>query len=452
MTSGLIVGSIITGVLILYVGVLIGIIWLSIMPYYQVESFDINSPGYSKITIPPQQLEKQLIMEKPQENIINNDYDPLIYSTKHIQNNDSNLNCNNNIIVKNKKNRIKMNCDEFNELYCKSSLNCNNTCCDDTNLYISIHYTDRLPLKHAVHNINLANMKKTDILFINNANIKHENKIIDYREDKSLNFPRINIDNDNLHTQSELSGYYTYSSYIESDCSQMFIGVSTDSIFMSDPSARSEIYDKKTDYDGYFISIPVRIVSGQFAGNKLRLINIYKMYDPIYKYVSIETFKIIQYIFDFIYNEFSDDILIIGGYFGLRNELIQLAMNKSKLNEKLSLFPYNNMSTVNNFEGCSNPDAILIDKKLINNCKVKVITNDPWFYDNNNHYILTVILENFKDKNYENSKEVARANWNRLHNKNNSIYPPQYEIPIDYVNVESDEYNIRNNPAKIITE
>ncbi|CCU55759.1 unknown similar to AMEV141 [Choristoneura biennis entomopoxvirus] len=463
MKNGLIVGLIITGVLILYVIVLIGIIYLAVIPYTSVEGFNIN-PTYSKITIPPNNNDNIPIniINTPQENIdktsqepiIHHENNPLVYSTKNMTN-DDNVNCNTNIIIKDKKHRIKLNCDEFNDKYCKSSLNINNMCCEDTNLYISVHYTDRLPLKHAVHNINLANMKKTDIIFINNANIKYESNVIDYRESKSVNFPRINVDSDNLNTQSELSGYYTYSSYIESDCSQSFIGVSTDSIFISEPEARKELYYKKTDFDGYYISMPIRMTSGPFAGHKLRLINIYKFYDNVNKYVSLQTFKVIQYIFKHIYDNFNSDILIISGYFGLRNELIQLAMTQSNLNGKMILYPCNKMITVSNFEGCSNPDAILLDRQLINNYKVKVLTNDPWFYDNNNHYILTVILENFKDKNYENSKEIARSNWNILHNNNDNnknVFTTTYEIPLDFVNSEIDNFNIRDNPIISINE
>ncbi|CCU55506.1 unknown similar to AMEV141 [Adoxophyes honmai entomopoxvirus 'L'] len=438
MNNGLIVGLIITGVLILYVGVLIGIIYLAIKPYTFIEGYSNIStnnktdPIYTKITIPPP-------CKKPAQTQLN-------YSSKCMTDVDNN---NKNILIKDKKNRVNLSCEEFNNIYCKSSIEHNNNiCCNDRNLYISSHFTDRLPLKHAVHNINLSNMKKTDILFINNIDVSREVTVF-YNENTSTTFPRINLDKDNLHTHSELSGYYTYSTYIESDSSQMFTGISTDSIFISDPAARNEIYDKKTDNNGYFTSINVRMTSGTHAGKKLRLINIYKIYDK--SYTNIDSFNVLHYIFDFIYKNFSNDLLIIGGYFGVRNELIQLAIVRSNLQDKLHLFPANNISTCNNFKGCSNPDAIIIDTKLIDECSnVKVITEDPWFYDNNNNYILTVILENFKSENYENSKETARSNWNIVHSTKNDIYPPKYEIPTNYVNNSIIEYNIRNNPVKII--
>ncbi|CCU56381.1 unknown similar to AMEV141 [Mythimna separata entomopoxvirus 'L'] len=463
MQNGLIVGLVITGVLILYVGVLIGIIYLSIMPYSTSIAYNLSdiTPTSTKIIYPPNTMNNDIQYDNNnncdniiKENDVNNNdvmdnlllqNNQLEFSSEHMPINDKN---DNKIIIKNRRNRNKLDCNEFNDIYCKSSmLNTINTICIDRNLYISTHFTDRLPIQHAVQNINLAIMKKSDILFVSNANVKYEDKVIRYNDNIKINFPRINIDNDNLYTESELSGYYTYSSYIESDNSQLFIGANTDSIFIQDPSARTEIYDKKTDSDGYFISIPIRITSGKFAGQKLRLINVYKMFDPIDKYVSLRTFKIVQYLFDMIYENFSNDLIIIGGYFGLRNELIQLAINKANLDKKLILFPSNNIVTVSNFDGCSNPDAIIIDKQLISECtNVKIITSDPWLYDNNNNYILTVVLENFKDKNYENSKEIARSNWNRLHSTNNNIYPPLYKIPIDFVNSEKEDYNIRNNP------
>ena len=128
-----------------------------------------------------------------------------------------------------------------------------------------------------------------------------------------------------------------------------------------------------------------------------------------------------------------------------------MALKKSNLCDCMTLFPRSDIVTASDYNGCSNPDAVILDNRLIKLCDyVKVSTFAPWVYDNNHNYILCVILKNFKDKNYDYSKEIARSNWSRNHTQENYTYPPIYNIPIEFNSDIVDDLHEKINTCKII--
>ncbi|BAO49519.1 hypothetical protein [Alphaentomopoxvirus acuprea] len=303
------------------------------------------------------------------------------------------------------------------------------TLCIDKNLYIAIFTTNTITISEAIKNINFSIPPKfTDIVFL--FQVIPLNKT----------FPIYNLDNSSLYNQTEIPGYISYSTY---NINESYIGASQDSIFIYDSQSKNEIYDKFIDGNGFLTCISVILTSGQFNNCRLRLISIIQKYDG---YESINSFINICYLFNYIMEQFTKDLFIIGGNFNIRNELIHLAMNRTKLSTVANLFPSNNIVTGNDINGYSNSNGIIIDNRLIRiSTGVKINTYSPWLYENKSHYILLITLENFKDSDYEQQKEKSRLLWiNKNYNSDT------YKIPYELKNIEIEERNIRDNPPKFL--
>jgi hypothetical protein len=446
MQSSVLISWLITiGILILYALVLIGIIVLAVKPYTMTEEYTITHNN--------ELMQCSDSDSNKYKNI------PLIYSDEpNIYDKiDDEIDINSpKIIVKSKENRRKLSDEEFNKIYCNSNQHIHNqiNTTIDRNLYIAIHHSDGLSINKAMRNINFAIMKRCDIVFISGADPSKE------KDDSSINtndnkyFPRINLSNETNYNHSEIPGYFSYSTTYDSYKNEIYIGASSDSIFMQDPNSKNDIRDMRTNNDGYLISIPIRMASGKFAGKILRLIYIYKKF---VKYIDTESFKVVKFLFNYINDnyDYDQEILIIGGYFGIRNELIQLAYEQTKLDKKLVLFPTSNIVTCTDHEGASNPDALLIDIRLITECtNVNVSTYSPWYYINNHNFILLVTLENFKDENSDKLKNIRRSNWSLIHAPEELRYafPYKYEITPDLSESGIEEMNIRPNYPEVIVK
>lgn len=422
----MIIGLVVSGVLILYIAVLSGIIVLAVNPP--------QTQNTEKAKLVPSTLPYKSTAPKI----------PLKYKVEDLP-------CepvdNTKIIIKPKSQKENLTCNDFINKYCYTNLNqMIKESGIDRNLYISLYSAETISIYSAVQNINFGLMRISDIIFISKVDPNRESDTILFNPSRLQNFPRINLDNDTLYHQTEIPGYISYSTFNEMES---YIGINADSIFIQDPYAKREIYDKRTDNNGYLTCVSVRLTSGKFAGQKIRLIHINKQFYGGYE--NIESFKVIEYLFDYIKKTFDNDIIIVAGNFAIRNELIQLAFEKTNLNSKLELYPSSDIVTVCDYNGASNPDAILIDKRLINECTgVQISTYSPWIYENKHNYVLTVVLENFKDPKFKNLKEIARSNWSRIHAPSNHIYDPAspYEIPLQYKNSHIEEKHIRDNPTK----